>query len=81
MTKKLKIPDAAISLDDFVAHLPGATVSYVYLITMEQWSAKAVNTQLPPLVKLDANGKPVLDEDDEPVVIVPGSISTGRCNK
>jgi Family of unknown function (DUF5906) len=65
MTNKPEV----ISLDDFVAHLPGATVTYVYLPTIEQWSAKAVNTQLPPIVKLNANGQPVLDEKGEPVMI------------
>jgi hypothetical protein len=69
MSKKPKTIPVAISLEDFVAHLPGATVTYVYLPTMEQWSAKAVKTQLPPIVKLNANGQPVLDEKGEPVMI------------
>jgi hypothetical protein len=70
MSKKSKAPiTEVISLDDFVAYLPGATVTYIYLPTMEQWSAKAVNTQLPPLVKLDAHNKPVLDDDGKPVMI------------
>jgi hypothetical protein len=75
MSKKPKasVITEVISLDDFVSHLPGATVTYIYLPTMEQWSAKAVNTQLPPLVKLDANNKPVLDDDGKPVTISASS--------
>jgi hypothetical protein len=53
MKKKIEL-----SLDNFVAHLPQH--NYIFLPTREPWPASSVNSQLPPMALLDANGKPVL---------------------
>ena len=63
----------AISLQDFVAHLPGSTITYIYLPTREHWGADAVDTQLPSMPVLKKNGKPVLDGDGRPKKIKASS--------
>ena len=63
----------AISLQDFVSHLPGSGITYVYLPTMEHWSAAAVDTQLPSMPLLKKNGNPVLDSDGKPKKISASS--------
>jgi hypothetical protein len=63
----------AISLQDFVSHLPGSGITYVYLPTMEHWSAAAVDTQLQSMPLLKKNGNPVLDKDGKPKKISASS--------
>jgi Primase C terminal 2 (PriCT-2)/Bifunctional DNA primase/polymerase, N-terminal/Family of unknown function (DUF5906) len=53
------------SLDDFVAYLP--THNYVFLPTREPWPASSVDSQLPPVPKLDENGIPVVDKKGRPM--------------
>jgi Bifunctional DNA primase/polymerase, N-terminal/Primase C terminal 2 (PriCT-2)/Family of unknown function (DUF5906) len=53
------------SLDDFVAYLPAH--SYVFLPTREPWPASSVDSQLPPVPKLDENGNPVVDKKGRPM--------------
>jgi len=48
-------PEGRIKLDDFQAFLPEH--KYIYIPTRDQWSAIAVNSQLPPVPVLDKNGK------------------------
>ncbi len=56
-----------ITLEDFVAYLPQHT--YIFLPTREPWPGGSVNSQFPPVALLDKNGKPVLDDEGEPVMI------------
>src|SRR5689334_3845633 len=56
-----------LTYDDFVAYLPAH--NYIFLPTREPWPATSVNSQLPPVALLDANGKPVLDAKGEPELV------------
>jgi hypothetical protein len=49
-----------ISVDDFVAYLPAH--NYIFLPTREPWPASSVDSQLPPVPKLDKDGNAVLDK-------------------
>ena len=60
-----------ITLDDFVAYLPQHT--YIFLPTREPWPGSSVNSQFPPVALLDKDGKPVLDDEDKPVMISPSA--------
>jgi hypothetical protein len=56
-----------IEITDFVAYLPQHY--YVYLPTREPWPASSVNSQLPDVAVLDADGKPKLNKKGEPITI------------
>ena len=51
-------PSSGVTLGDFVANLPEH--NYVFLPTRAPWPASSVDSQLPPMPKLDKNGKQVL---------------------
>lgn len=53
------------SLDDFVAYLPAH--NYIFLPTREPWPASSVDSQLPPVAKLDENGNAVLEKNGKPM--------------
>jgi hypothetical protein len=52
-----------VTLDDFVAYMPGH--SYIYKLTREMWPAASVNARIGP-VPLVKDGKPIVDDDDKP---------------
>jgi Bifunctional DNA primase/polymerase, N-terminal/Primase C terminal 2 (PriCT-2) len=54
-----------ITRDDFVAYLPAH--NYIFLPTREPWPASSVDSQLPPVPKLDKNGKAVLGKNSRPI--------------
>lgn len=58
-----------ISLDDFWAYMPNHT--YIYAPTRDHWPAASVNARLRPVVLLDDDGAPVLDDDHKPVKLKP----------
>lgn len=55
--------------DDFVSVL--SVGGYAFLPTREMWSGKSVNSQMPPMVKLNKSGKPV--KKDGKSVYIPFS--------
>jgi hypothetical protein len=57
-------PGEGVTIDDFRAHMP--THTYIYMPTREPWPASSVNTKLPAMPVLDADGKPVLDAKGKP---------------
>jgi hypothetical protein len=54
-----------ITRDDFVAYLPAH--NYIFLPTREPWPASSVDSQIPPVPKLDKNGNAVLDKNSKPI--------------
>jgi hypothetical protein len=48
-----------VTLDDFVAYMPAH--SYIYTLTREMWPAPSVNARIPPVLLVDDDGKPILD--------------------
>jgi Bifunctional DNA primase/polymerase, N-terminal/Primase C terminal 2 (PriCT-2) len=56
-----------ITRDDFVAYLPAH--NYIFLPTREPWPASSVDSQIPPVPKLDKNGKGVLDKKGKPLLM------------
>jgi hypothetical protein len=51
---------AGVTLDDFVAYMPAH--SYIYTLTREMWPAVSVNARIPPVLLVDDDGKPILDD-------------------
>ena len=56
-----------ISVDDFVAYLPAH--NYTFLPTREPWPGSSVDSQLPPVPKLDKDGNAVLDKKGKPLLM------------
>src|SRR5207302_1493273 len=54
-------PATAVSINDFVAHMP--THTYIFKPTREPWAAQSVNARLPKMLKVDHNGRPRLDAE------------------
>jgi hypothetical protein len=50
----------AVGPEDFYAYMP--MHSYIYTPSREMWPAASVNSRIPPILLLDTNGSPVLDE-------------------
>ena len=61
-----KAVSEAVTLEDFYAYMPQH--SYIYTPSCEPWPGTSVNARIPP-VPLMRNGKPVLDEDGEQVML------------
>jgi hypothetical protein len=57
----------AIDLEDFRAYMPQHT--YIYLPTREPWPASSVNARIPPVTLTNAQGEPILNDDNEPIKI------------
>lgn len=57
-------PDKDLSLDDFLAYMPGH--QYIFVPTREMWPAKSVNARVAPVPLTDTDGDPVLDENGKP---------------
>jgi hypothetical protein len=55
-----KEPEQGVTLDDFVAYLPGH--SYICTLTREMWPATSVNARIPPVLLVDDDGRPILDD-------------------
>ena len=49
-----------VALEDFVAYMP--THAYIFKPCREFWAGSSVNSRLPRVKMLDANGKPKLDK-------------------
>jgi hypothetical protein len=56
----------AVTLNDFYAYMP--MHNYLYTPSREPWPGASVNARIPP-VPLMHNGKPVLDDDGEQVLL------------
>jgi hypothetical protein len=56
----------AVTLDDFYAYMPQH--SYLYTPSREPWPGASVNARIPP-VSLERNGKPVLDDEGEQIML------------
>src|SRR5262249_61234400 len=56
--------DSNIALDDFRAFMP--THSYIFIPTLQSWTASSINSRIPPQALFDGNGKPILDESGKP---------------
>jgi hypothetical protein len=68
MKKLKKLPQRAVSLDDFVSYLP--MHGYVFLPTRELWPGSSVNSQFPAGIALyDAAGNRVLNKDGTPKTV------------
>jgi hypothetical protein len=50
----------SLELDEFVAFLPAH--KYIFIPTRGMWPASSVNSQIAPIPKVDANGKPERDD-------------------
>jgi hypothetical protein len=68
------VPDPAkavagegVTLHDFYAYIP--THQYVFVPTRSFWPGVSVNSQVPPIPLLAADGSPVLDDKKKPVKI------------
>ena len=55
---------SGVSLSDFRAYSPGN--QFIYVPSKEMWPAEAVNARLGKIPVVDADGEPVLDENDKP---------------
>ena len=53
-----------VALDDFYAYMPRH--SYIFVPTREMWPGSSVNTRLPKVPLLKADGNPVVDENGNP---------------
>jgi hypothetical protein len=61
------VGDEGVTIDDFRAYMP--THNYIFMPTGAFWPAGSVNSQIPPVPLLKANGEPLLDEKGKPVKI------------
>jgi hypothetical protein len=55
---------SGVSLDDFHAYMPQHV--YIFAPTREPWPASSVNSRLGKIPIVDVDGKPVLDDKEEP---------------
>jgi hypothetical protein len=53
-----------VTVDNFYAYMP--LHKYMFAPARDLWPANSVNARIPPIVLLDANGQPQLDEKGEP---------------
>jgi hypothetical protein len=53
-----------VSLHDFYAYMPSH--SYIFAPARDLWPAASVNSRIPPVLLLDAAGKPAIDPDGKP---------------
>jgi Family of unknown function (DUF5906) len=51
---------AGVTLADFVAYMPAH--SYIYTLTREMWPAASVNARIEPVLLVDDDDKPILDD-------------------
>lgn len=58
---------AALSVNDFVAYLPDH--DYTFMPTREQWPASSVDSQLPPMPKVDQHGRRLNDAKGKPAFV------------
>jgi hypothetical protein len=56
---------SGVSLLDFRAYMPAH--SYIFIPAREMWPGSSVNARVPPVPAVDANGRPVLDEDKKQI--------------
>jgi hypothetical protein len=56
-----------VTLNDFYAFMP--THTYVFTPSRELWPAASVNSRVPPVLRLKANGRPMLDEEGDEIYI------------
>lgn len=63
------IAPAGVHLQDFHAYMPAH--SYIFAPSGEMWPSSSVNSRLPPVPLLDADGSPQLDEKSKPKSIKP----------
>jgi hypothetical protein len=57
-----------VTLDDFRAYMP--THQYIFTPSGEPWPASSVNSRIPPIPLLDADGAPVINKKGEEVMIL-----------
>ena len=53
--------EQGVTLDDFVAYMPGH--SYMCTLTREMWPAASVNARIPPVLVVDEDNRPVLSDE------------------
>ncbi|MGB3745191.1 MAG: hypothetical protein WBD11_11795 [Xanthobacteraceae bacterium] len=53
--------EQGVTLDDFVAYMPGH--SYMCTLTREMWPAASVNVRIPPVLVVDEDNRPVLSDE------------------
>src|SRR5260370_22566765 len=56
-----KQSEQGVTLDDFVAYMPGH--SYICTLTREMWPAASVNARIPPVLVVDKDNRPVLSDE------------------
>ncbi len=61
------LTERGLSLDDFHAYMP--THSYIFVPSRAMWPASSVNARIPPIPIRDREGKPVLDNKGEPMMM------------
>src|SRR4051812_36475498 len=66
---KLNIDIEGVTLQDFYAVM--SSHSYIFTPNGDRWPASSVNTRLPPVPLLKANGQPVLNDKGAPVMLKP----------
>jgi hypothetical protein len=59
--------DEGVRLEDFRAFMP--THSYLFAPSGDMWPGSSVNARVAPVVLLDGNGKPALDDKGDPVKV------------
>jgi hypothetical protein len=57
---KAKSTVSSVSLDDFHAYMPKH--AYIYRPSREMWPGSSVNSRIEPVLEVDPDGKPVLDD-------------------
>jgi hypothetical protein len=60
-------PDAGVSREDFYAYMP--MHQYIFGPTREVWPAVSVDSRIPPVPLVDADGNPLVDDKGEPRTI------------
>ena len=60
-------PECGVSSQDFYAYMPEH--KYIFAPSREMWAATSVNSRIPPMPALSADGKPVVDKKGDQVYI------------
>src|SRR5215472_7408473 len=72
LRERLGLQEASgVSLDDFRAYMPQHC--YIFVPTREAWPASSVNNRIPPVLVVDTDGKPLLDEKEKKQYIAPSA--------